>query len=152
MCTAIASVLESYEADDNPFLSHNSQLLIWKRCNFKGGETWKERYFTLAHYVTTISQYTLFVMVIPGIKSVIGGIHCKEKNVYMLCTLMSLECFMKYNQDIFCHYELNIDVRWFTAHSLASGCPRCQDNYNMLPSNLQHNKDITLRYNQTPIQ
>ncbi len=58
----------------------------------------------LAHYATNISQYILFVMVIPGIKSFIRVICYEEKKVYMLCTLMSCECFMKYNQGIFCHF------------------------------------------------
>jgi hypothetical protein len=143
MCTAIASVLESYEAEDNPFLSHNTQLLIWKRCDFKGGETWNEVCFRLSHYVTTLTQYIHFVMVIPGIKSFIRIIQCEEKKVYVFCTLMSIETFMKYNQDIFCHYDLNVDVCGFTAHSLANGCSRCKDNYQMLPSNLQHDKDCS---------
>jgi hypothetical protein len=90
ICTTTTSVLESHEADDNPFLSHNSQLLIWKCCNLKGGETWKEICFTLGHYITTISQYILFIIVIPGIESFVRVIHCKEKKVYMLCTLISL--------------------------------------------------------------
>ncbi len=41
MCTAIVSVLESYETTDNPFMAFNKQLLIWKRCSFTGSETWK---------------------------------------------------------------------------------------------------------------
>jgi hypothetical protein len=140
MYTAIASVLESYEAKDNPFTSHNSQLLIWKCFNFKGCETWNDVRCSLAHYVTNLSQYIIFVMVIPGIKSFLRVIQHEEKKVYMFSTLLSLECFMKYNKDMFCHYDLDIDICGFTAHSLASGCPRCKDNYHMLSSNKQHDK------------
>ncbi len=143
MYTAIASVLESYEAKDNPFTSHNSQLLIWQRCNFKGCETWNEVQYALAHYVTNLSQYIVFVMVIPGIKSFLRIIQHEEKKVYIFSTLLSLESFMKYNQDTFCHYDLDIDICGFTAHSLASGCPRCKDNYHKLSSNKQHDKDCS---------
>ena len=79
-------------------------------------------------------------MVIPGIKSFLRIIQHEEKKVYIFSTLLSLESFMKYNQDTFCHYDLDIDICGFTAHSLANGCGRCQDNYNMLESDKNHDK------------
>ncbi len=50
---------------------------------------------------------------------------------------------MKYNLYIFCHYDLDVDVCGYTAHSLASGCSRCEDNYNTLPSDKIHEKNCS---------
>jgi hypothetical protein len=54
---------------------------------------------------------------------------------------------MKYNLDIFCYYDLDVDVCRYTAHSLASGCSRCGDNYNVLSSDKIHEKTC-LYYNK----
>jgi hypothetical protein len=40
----------------------------------------------------------------------------EEHDRFTLCTLMSLDCFMKFNLDIFCHYDLDTDICGFTAH------------------------------------
>jgi hypothetical protein len=143
MCTAISSVLESYEASDNPFTLNNRELLIWKKCNFKVSEIWEEVKNALQPYVAQINQYIRFLMVIPGMKSFFKVIGSKDNIRYILCTQMSIETFMKYNLDIFCHYDLDVDVCGYTAHSLATGCSRCEDNYNMLSSEKIHSKNCS---------
>jgi hypothetical protein len=141
MCSAISVVMDSYEAQGNPFTLHNSELLIWKKCNFNGSETWSFVCEALRPYVTKLNQYIRFVMVIPSIKSFLKVLHFEDYDRYIVSTLMSLECFMKYNMDIFCHYDLDVDVCGFTAHSLASGCGRCEDNYNMMSSDKYHDSN-----------
>lgn len=140
MCTAIVSVLESYETTDNPFMAFNKQLLIWKRCSFTGSETWKEVRCALGSNITNLHQYIRFVMVIPRMKSFLQVIAFEQHDRYVVSLLMSLGCFVKYNLDTYCHYDLDVDICGFTAHSLASGCGRCQDNYNMLESDKNHDK------------
>lgn len=143
MCTAIASVMESYEAEKNPFMTHKKQLLIWKRCSFHGSESWKVVRSALGNNVTTLHQYIRFVMIIPGMKTFLKVLGQEEHDRFILCLLMSLDCFMKFNLDIFCHYDLDVDICGFTAHSLASGCKRCEDNYNMLDSDKHHASDCS---------
>jgi hypothetical protein len=143
ICSAISSVLESYEASDNSFTLHNRELLIWKNFNFNGSELREEVKDALQPYEAQINQYIPLIMVIPGIKSFVKVIGCEENNRYMLCTQMSLKTFMKYNLDIFCHYDLDVDICGYTAHSLASGCSSCEDNYNMFSSDKMHKKNCS---------
>jgi hypothetical protein len=110
LCSAISSVLESYEASDNSFTLHNRELLIWKNFSFNGSELWEEVKDALQPYEAQINQYIRLIMVIPGIKSFVKVIGCEENNRYMLCTQMSVKTFMKYNLDIFCHYDLDVDI------------------------------------------
>jgi hypothetical protein len=79
-------------------------------------------------------------MVIPGMKSFLQVIAFEQHDRYVVSLLMSLGSFVKYNLDTFCHYDLDVDISGFTAHSLASGCGRCQDNCNMLESVKNHDK------------
>ena len=143
ICTAISSILESYEEQSNPFTLHNSKLLIWKKCNFSGLESWNEVREALQPYVSKINQYIRFVKVIPTMKMFLKVLSHEDYDRYNLCTQMSLECFMKYKLDIFCHYDLDVDICGFTAHSLATGCSRCEDNYNMLSSDKDHDSNCT---------
>ena len=137
---AIVSVLESHASEDNPFMAYNRQLQVWKCCSFTGSETWKEVRSALGSNITNLHQYIRFVMVIPGMKSFIKIIGHEEHDRYIVCPQMSLGCFVKYNLDNCCHYDLDVDICGFTSHSLASGCRRCQDNYNMLESDNNHDK------------
>jgi hypothetical protein len=92
-------------------------------------------------YIAEISQYLYFIIIIPGIKSSLRVLGSEGNNRYMY--QMSLETFMKYSLDIFCHYDLDVDVCGYTTHSLASGCSRCEDNYNMLSSDKIHEKNCS---------
>lgn len=89
-------------------------------------------------------------MVIPNMKMFLKVLGHEDYDRYILCTQMSLECFMKYNMDIFCHYDLDVDVCGFTAHSVATGCKRCEDNYNMLSSDKEHDSTCTYYNNICP--
>jgi hypothetical protein len=55
ICTAISSILESYEEQCNPFTLHNIELLIWMKCNFSGLESWNEVRKALQPYVSKIN-------------------------------------------------------------------------------------------------
>jgi hypothetical protein len=138
MCTAIASILEFHDSQENPFMMHNRSLLIWKCCTFTGSESWKVVQCALQNNVSVMYQYIHFVMLIQGMKSFIKVLGHQERDRFMLSTLMSLDCFIKYNLDNFCHYDVDVDICGFTAHSLAMGCDRCEDNYNLLVSDKHH--------------
>ncbi len=147
---AVLSVAESYLSDLNPFTVDNSQLLLWNNCSFTGKETWVEVKKLLRPRVTRILEYLRFVLVIPGMKSFLRIMYQQENDRFILCPLMSLECFMQYNRDNYCHLDLDVDVCGFTAYSLANGCERCQDNYNMVFSECLHHSKCTYYNNICP--
>lgn len=147
---AVLSVAESYLSDLNPFTLDNSQLLLWINCGFTGKETWVAVKQLLRPRVTRLIDYLRFVLVIPGMKSFLCIIFQQDTDRFILCPLMSLECFMQYNRDNYCHLDLDVDVCGFTAFSLANGCERCQDNYDMVYSERLHHSKCTYYNNICP--
>lgn len=135
---AIAAIVESYNANNNPYLFVSNPIASWLRCNFSGLETFEEVCQTFNPTIGSLREYIHFIMLIPGMTSLIR-ILCRQGNSqYIVGLIMSLSSFIQFNKQNYCRLHFDAILNGYSRHSVFAGCDRCKENSKLQESSKEH--------------